>query len=110
MPVMGVAVARRVCSHRHARVPRQTPPFAMLSYFIGNLWKVRRADLGGMKAVAPAAAAFASAREHRRLIQKSVVVDLLHEEIRYVGARDEPACSVTRIDQRAIGVRLRPIG
>ena len=67
MPVMGVAVARRVCSHRHARVPRQTAPFAMLSYFIGNLWKVRRADLGGMKAVAPAAAAFASAREHRRL-------------------------------------------
>src|SRR6266487_5905982 len=52
----------------------------------------------------------ASAREHRRLIQKSVVVDLLHEEIRYVRARDETACPAARIDQRAIGVRLRPIG
>jgi hypothetical protein len=31
---------------------------------------------------------FASAREHRRLTQKGVVVDLLHEEIRYIGARD----------------------
>jgi hypothetical protein len=27
-----------------------------------------------------------SAREHRRLMQKGVVVDLLDEEIRYVGA------------------------
>ena len=35
---------------------------------------------------------FASAREHRRLTQKGVVVDLLDEEIRHVGARDEPAC------------------
>src|SRR6516164_7756293 len=26
-----------------------------------------------------------SAREHRRLTQKGVVVDLLHEEIRYIG-------------------------
>ena len=58
----------------------------------------------------PAAAAFALAREHRRLIQKGVVVDLLVEEIRYIGARDEPACPAAWIDQRAIGVRLRPIG
>jgi GcrA cell cycle regulator len=58
----------------------------------------------------PAAAAFASAREHRRLAQKRVVVDLLNEEIRYIGARNEPACPAARIDQRAIGVRLRPIG
>jgi len=43
-------------------------------------------------------------------MQKGIVVDLFDEEIGHVGARDEPACSVTRIDQRAIGVRLRPIG
>src|SRR6266545_6154448 len=58
---------------------------------------------------AAAIAAFASAREHRRLMQKGVVVDLLDEEIRYVGARDEAPCPAARIDQRAIGVRLRPI-
>ena len=39
-----------------------------------------------------------SAREHRRLMQKGVVVDLLDDEIRHVGARDEPACPVARID------------
>jgi hypothetical protein len=42
-------------------------------------------------------------------MQKGVIVDLLDEEIRYVGARDEPPCPAARIDQRAIGVRLRPI-
>src|SRR5215831_1511390 len=42
--------------------------------------------------------------------EKGVVVDLLDEEIRHVGARDEPACPVARIGQRAIGVSLRPIG
>src|SRR3954466_15469209 len=42
-------------------------------------------------------------------MQKDVVVDLLHEEIRYVRARDEPPCPAARTDQRAIGVRLRPI-
>src|SRR6266567_2190226 len=41
-----------------------------------------------MRPCHPAAAAFASAREHRRLMQKGVVVDLLDEEIRHVGARD----------------------
>jgi hypothetical protein len=41
---------------------------------------------------AAAIAAFASAREHRRLMQKGVIVDLLDEEIRYVGARDEAPC------------------
>ena len=46
----------------------------------------------------PAAVAFASAREHRRLMQKGVVVDLFDYEIRHVGARDEPACPVARID------------
>jgi hypothetical protein len=66
--------------------------------------------LKGVRPRRPAAAAFALAREHRRPIQKGVVVDLLDEEIRYVGARDEPACPAARIDQRAIGVRLRPIG
>src|SRR5262249_22823767 len=34
----------------------------------------------------------------------------LDEEIRYVRARDEPPCPAARIDQRAIGIRLRPIG
>jgi hypothetical protein len=58
----------------------------------------------------PAAAAFASARERRRLMQKGIVINLLDEEIRDVRARDEPACPVARIDQHAIGVRLRPIG
>ena len=57
-----------------------------------------------------AATAFASAHEHRRLMQKGVVVDLLDEEIRHVAARDEPACPVARIGQSAIGVSLRPIG
>ena len=42
-------------------------------------------------------------------MQKGVVVDLLDEEIRYVRARDEPPGPAARIDQRAIGVRLRPI-
>jgi hypothetical protein len=36
-------------------------------------------------APSPSAAAFASAREHRRLMQKGVVVNLLDEEIRHVG-------------------------
>jgi hypothetical protein len=58
----------------------------------------------------PAAAALASAREHRCLMQKSIVVDLLNEEICYVGARDEPACPATRFDQCAICISLRPIG
>src|SRR5262250_2754622 len=39
-----------------------------------------------------------------------VVVDLLNEEIRHIRARDEPARPVAWIDQRAVGVRLRPIG
>jgi hypothetical protein len=39
-----------------------------------------------------------SAREHRRLVQKSVVVDLFDEEIRHVGPRDETTCPVARID------------
>src|SRR5215510_11864784 len=68
------------------------------------------AHLRGMRPRSPAAAAFASAREHRRLMQKGVVVDLLDEKIRHVGARDEPACPAARIGQRAIGIRLRPIG
>jgi hypothetical protein len=40
---------------------------------------------------------------HRRLTQKGVVLDLLNEEIRHVGARDEPVCPVARI---AIGPRI----
>ena len=51
-----------------------------------------------------------SACEHRRLMQKGTVVDLLDEEICHVGARDEPACPATRIDQRTIGLRLRSVG
>ena len=42
-------------------------------------------------------------------MQKGVIVNLLDEEICHVGARDEPACPVARIDQRAIDVRLPPI-
>ena len=60
--------------------------------------------------IAEFSAAFASTREHRCLVQKGVVADLLDEEIRHVATRDEPACPVAWIDQRAIGVRLRPIG
>ena len=41
---------------------------------------------------------------------KGVVVDLLDEEIGHIGARDKPACPGAWIDQRAIGVRPRPIG
>ena len=52
---------------------------------------------------------FASARENRRLVQKGVVVDLFDEEIRHVGARDEPACPFVRINQCAIGICLRPV-
>ena len=64
----------------------------------------------GMGVVVPAHPTFASAREHRRLMQKSVVVDLLDEEIRHLGARDESACPAAWINQRAIRVRLRPVG
>jgi hypothetical protein len=39
-----------------------------------------------------------STREHRRLMQKGIVVDLLDEEIRHVSARDETECPVARID------------
>ena len=39
-------------------------------------------------------------------MEKGVVVDLLDEKIRHVGARDEPACPAARIAQRAIGVRF----
>src|SRR6516225_3655027 len=52
----------------------------------------------------------ASARQHRCLAQKGIILDLLNEEIRHVHARDESACPVARIDQRAISVRLRAIG
>jgi integrase len=58
--------------------------------------------------VVPAHRTLVSAREHRRLMQKSVVVDLLDEEIRHVGARDESARPAAWINQRAIRVRLRP--
>src|SRR6516165_11004722 len=50
------------------------------------------------------------AREHRRLMQKGVVIDLLDEEIRHVGPRDETAGPVARIDYRAIGFRPWPAG
>src|SRR5262249_25317552 len=43
-------------------------------------------------------------------MQKSVVVDLLNEEIRHIRARDEPARPVAWIDQRGLAVRLRPSG
>jgi hypothetical protein len=46
-----------------------------------------------MRPRSPAAAAFASAHEHRRLMQKDVVVDLFDEKIRRVGPRDEPRMS-----------------
>src|SRR5215471_4705635 len=79
------------------------------------VWSVRvfsmRLRANSDEAAEPAAAtAFASAHEHWRLMQKCVVVDLLDEEIRHVGARDEPTCPIARIDQRAIGLSLRPIG
>ena len=47
----------------------------------------------------------ASAGEHRRLMQKGVIADLFDEEIRHVGARDEPAFPVAWIDRQAA---LRP--
>src|SRR5262249_44969022 len=43
-------------------------------------------------------------------MQKCVVVDLLNEEIRHIRPRDEPARPVAWINQRAVGVRLPPIG
>ena len=43
-------------------------------------------------------------------MQKGIVINLLDKEIRDVGTRDEPATPVAWIDQRAIGVCLRPIG
>ena len=57
-----------------------------------------------------AATAFASAHEYWRLMQKGIAINLLDKEIRDVGARDEPTIPVAWIDQRAIGVSLRPIG
>jgi hypothetical protein len=44
------------------------------------------------------------------VLYTKLVVDFLNQEIRDVSARDEPARPVARIDQRAIGVRLWPIG
>ena len=38
------------------------------------------------------------APEHRRLVEKGVVVDLLDEEVRHVGARDKSACPVAGAD------------
>ena len=38
------------------------------------------------------------AREHGRRMQKGAVVDLLDEEIRHIGPRDETACPVAWID------------
>jgi hypothetical protein len=46
-------------------------------------------NLKTAKARSPVAAALESAREHRRLMHKGVIVDLLDEKIRHVGARDE---------------------
>src|SRR5262249_52425683 len=43
-------------------------------------------------------------------MQKGVVVDLLDEEIRHVGARDEPACTTAGLRQRAMGVSFCPFG
>jgi hypothetical protein len=43
-------------------------------------------------------------------MQKGIVINLLDKEIRDVGTRDEPATPVAWIDQRVIGVCLRPIG
>src|SRR5262245_14149539 len=43
-------------------------------------------------------------------MQKGTVVDLLDEEIRHVGTRDEPACPAVRIDQPAIRLRLWTVG
>jgi hypothetical protein len=48
-----------------------------------------------------AATAFASACENRGLMQEGVV-DPLNEEIRDVGARDEPPCPAARIDQQIV--------
>ena len=36
-------------------------------------------------------------------MQKGVVVDLLDEEIRHVGARDEPACPIARLRREPSG-------
>src|SRR5262249_31395697 len=44
------------------------------------------------------------AREHRRLMQKGIVINLLDKEIRDVGAWDEPASPVEGSDPRAVGV------
>jgi hypothetical protein len=41
---------------------------------------------------------------------KARIVDLCDEEVRYIGARDEPGGPVARIDQHTICARARPVG
>ena len=65
----------------------------------GREWHVRyRPEGGHLNDFVDTGDSLTSAREHRRLMQKRVVVDLLDDEIRHVGARYETACPVTQID------------
>jgi hypothetical protein len=62
--------------------------------------RVHHADSAGRRPRGPAPRSRKGAREHRRLMQRGVVINLRDQEIRDVGARDEPASPVAWIDQR----------
>jgi hypothetical protein len=89
----------------------ESPPYRGVKRASGQgAPRVSTALLASSQSFRAAVAAAASVCENRGLMQEGVVVDLLDEEIRHVGTRDEPAHPVARIDQGAIGVRLWPIG
>src|SRR6476646_5131296 len=66
----------------------------------------KKSRCSGAQALGPRGEARgALAGERRRLAQKARVVDLLDQEVRHVGARDEPRGPVARIDQDMIAPR-----
>src|SRR5262245_27205023 len=73
---------------------------------MGCASKVLADYLRGIYDAVPGRYTATSAHENWSLMHEGLVVDLLNDEIRHVGARDEPAHPVPRIDQCAIGVRL----
>ena len=74
-----------------------------------GLWKTILAA-GAMGRSPVGEDAIASADQRGRPVGKAVVVDLLDEEIRHIGPRDESRGPVVRIDQHAVCARTRSVG
>ena len=79
------------CNHHVCFTPKADIRTAQINFRLGP-------EADHLNDFVDAGDSLTSAREHRRLMQKGVVVDLLDKEIRHVGARDETACPVTRIE------------